>query len=96
MLAAVGTGVVQDVPAAVGTFTSTDRCYGPSASRAELYDALYEYYRSVIDAMGPIWKTRQRVLSRINERVPTGGRVTLSLAHTHKPNILEGEPVVWK
>jgi len=40
MLTAVGTSVLQDVPAAVETFTSIDRCYGPSASWTELYRTL--------------------------------------------------------
>lgn len=66
MLAAVGTDTFPDVETAVGTFTSIDTYYRPDASLTGVYDALYEYYRTAVEAMGPVWETRSRTLERIH------------------------------
>lgn len=65
MLAAVGTGAFPDVETAVGRFTSVGTRYRPDPSLTEVYDALYEYYTAVVEAMGPVWETRRRTLGRI-------------------------------
>jgi xylulokinase len=59
MLAGVGTGLFDDLAAAIDCLTVLDeRAYEPSEGTAAAYDDAYDHYRSLFDAVEPMYARR--------------------------------------
>lgn len=54
IVAAVGTGAFDDLPAAIGAMTRIERRVEPDARRREVYDRAYEAYTALHPALAPV------------------------------------------
>jgi sugar (pentulose or hexulose) kinase len=63
LLAGVGIGVFESVAQASTTTLSIARVYDPDATRRSRYDAMYEVYGMLRDAVRPAWRRSAEIMS---------------------------------
>ncbi|MDB5525123.1 MAG: xylB 3 [Rhizobium sp.] len=69
ILAAVGIGAFPTIADAVPAMTSVERIFEPDAKRQRRYDAMFDAYRSAIDALRPIGLIRTDEPQENNNRI---------------------------
>ena len=62
MLAAVGIGYYPDIPAAAKVMARPGTCVEPDPANRALYDATFNLYVSIYDALKPLFPRRTEIL----------------------------------